>query len=304
MAMRTSQAGWLVALGLVVAVTTGCSTTAKLNSFAELSKVGIAYSDAANAVIEQAAEGSIAADTATLVVFHELNDDKDARRKALSDQSKALRKQLALLADIRRHQALIKEYFVALGALADAGEADSAIGEAATGVIGALGKLSAGFAAQQVGDQTVADFVGQATPLLVANLRSAALERQLRANGAAINRELLVSEALMAFLAQKIQADDAAVQGPREADAVFAPFIRGEGLPDDWPATRLAFLRHSADMAAISSAQDAARKLRTALAAAAEGRLAPGQLQLLVHDLSALVEILENVKGASDGESQ
>jgi hypothetical protein len=303
-ARRMPHAGWFAVLVCACAATTGCSTTAKLNSFAELSRVGIAYSDAAAAVIEQAAEGSITADTATLVVFHELNDDKDARRKALSDQSKALRTQLALLADIRRHQALLKEYFVALGALADAGEADSAIGDAASGVIGALGKLSAGFAAHRIGEQSVAEFAGQATPLLVANLRSAALERQLRANGAAINRELLVSEALMGFLAAKIQADDAAVQGPKEVDAVFAPFIKGESLPGDWPATRLAFLKHSADVAAVSGAQDAARKVRTALAAAAEGRLAPGQLQLLVSDLSALVEILENVKGVSDGDAR
>ncbi|HKU14089.1 MAG TPA: hypothetical protein VJQ52_06810 [Steroidobacteraceae bacterium] len=293
---RVSRAGWFVALALLCAATTGCSTTAKLNSFAELSRVGVAYSDAANAVIQQAAAGSIAADTATLVVFHELNDDTAARRKALSDQSTALRTQLGLLADIRRHQSLVKEYFVALGALADAGDADSAIGSAASDVIGALGNLSAGFAGQRIGDQTIGAFAAQAVPLVVANLRSRALERELTAHGAAINRELLVSEGLMAFLAAKIKADDEAVQGPKEIDAVFTPFIKGEKLPNDWPATRLAFLEHGVDMAAVGSAQDAARKLRTALAAAAEGRLAPGQLQLLVNDLSTLVDVLEHVK--------
>src|SRR5215212_690163 len=93
MASRTmSKAGWFAALALVCAATTGCTaTTAKLNSFSELSKVGVAYSDAAEAVVDEAATGSIAADTATLVVFHELNEDKDARRKALTEQSKALR---------------------------------------------------------------------------------------------------------------------------------------------------------------------------------------------------------------------
>ena len=101
----------------------------------------------------------------------------------------------------------------------------------------------------------------------------------------------------MGFLAEKIQADDAAVQGPREADAVFTPYIRGVDLPDDWPATRQAFLKRSVDMSAVGNAQAAARKLRAALTAASEGRLAPGQLQLLVNDLTALVEILENVKG-------
>ena len=84
--------------------------------------------------------------------------------------------------------------------------------------------------------------------------------------------------------------------GPKEIEAVFTPFIKGKSLPNDWPSTRLAFLEHSADMAAVGSAQDAARKLRTALAAAAEGRLAPGQLQLLVNDLSTLVDVLEHVK--------
>jgi hypothetical protein len=297
MTRKLSIAGSLAAWTLACLGATGCATTAKLNTFSELSKVGVAYSDAAAAVIDQAAEGSIAADTASLLIVRELSEDTAARKKAIADQSKALRTQLGLLASIGRHQALLKDYFVALGALADAGDADSAIGSAASGVITALGTLSPGFAALKVGEVPLADFASQATPLLVANLRSRALEKELRTNGEAINRELLVSEGLMAFLADKIRADDAAVQGPKEAEAVVAPFTRDGALPGDWPARRLAFLKHGVDMAAIGRAQDSARKLRIALASASEGHLAPGQLQLLVTDLNALVDILENVKG-------
>jgi len=297
MTRKLSIAGSLAAWALACLCATGCTTTAKLNSFSELSKVGIAYSDAAAAVVAEAAEGSIAADTASLLIVRELTDDEASRKTALSGQSKALRTQLDLLASIGRHQSLLKEYFVALGALADAGDADSAIGSAASGVITALGKLSPGFASLKVGAVPVADFASQATPLVVANLRARALERELRTNGEAINRELLVSEGLMAFLAEKIRADDAAVQGPKETEAVATPFIKGDALPGDWPARRMAFLKHSVDMAAIGRAQDSARKLRLALTAASEDHLAPGQLQLLVTDLNALVDILENVKG-------
>lgn len=101
----------------------------------------------------------------------------------------------------------------------------------------------------------------------------------------------------MAFLADKIRADDAVVQGPRVADLVVGPFVQDGPLSGDWPAQRTAFLTRSVNLAAVNSAQDAARKLRTALASAAEGQLAPGQLQLLVTDLSALVDVLEQVKG-------
>lgn len=275
----------------------GCSTTAKLNSFAELSKVGVAYSNAADAVVAQAAQGSIDADTATLLVARDLQDDPAKRREAISKQSESLRNQLQVLGDIRRHQGLIKEYFVALGALADAGDADSAIGDAAGGLITSLGKLGPGFANLKVGEQSVPDFARQAVPLVVAHLRSRALEQELRKNGEAINRELLTSEGLMGFLAEKIQADDAAVQGPKEAAEVFTPFISAGNLPADWPAKRRAFLERRVDLSAVGNAQAAARKLRTALAAASEGRLAPGQLQLLVTDLGALVDLLENVKG-------
>ncbi len=284
------------ALGLLCLCAIGCTTTAKLNNFAELSKVGIAYSEATDALIDTAAATSIDADTAVLLVARELQEDKDARLQAIDAQSKALRTQLAIFADIRRHQSLIKEYFVALGALADAGDADSAIGTAATGVVSALGTLSSGFADLKVGEQPITEFTSQAVPLVVAALRSRALEKELRTNGAAINRELEISERLMAFLAEKIAADDAAVQGPKEADAVYAPYVGAGALPGNWPEERAAFLQHSVDMAAVNSAQDAARKLRTALIAAAEGHLAPGQLQLLVTDLSALTEILENIK--------
>jgi hypothetical protein len=273
-----------------------CTTTAKLNTFSELSNVGIAYVDAADAAIALAGEGSIAADTAILIENREAFEG-DARRQALKLQSDLLRSQLSLLSDIRRHESLLKEYFVALGALADAGDADSAVGEAAGGTITTLGKLSTKLASVKVGEVSVSDFAAQATPLLVASLRSRALEKELRKNGAAFNRELLVSEHLMAFLADKIRADDAVVQGRREADLVFGPYVKDGPLPGDWPAQRTAYLTRSVDLAAVNSAQDAARKLRTALASAAEGHLAPGQLQLLVSDLNAIVDVLERVKG-------
>ena len=212
--------------------------------------------------------------------------------------SQRLRTQLALFGDIHRHQSLLKEYFVALGALANAGDADSAIGSAAGGTITALGKLSAGFADLKVGEQPLSEFASQSVPLIVAALRSKALERELRTNGATINHELLVSEGLMKFLADKIQSDEAAVQGPREAEAVFAPYVANAPLPADWPATRAEFVRHGADLSAVASAQDAARKLRLALVAAAEDHISPGQFQLLTQDLANLVDILEKIRRA------
>lgn len=284
-----------VLLGLLSGFVTGCSTTAKLNSFAELSKAGIVYVDAANAVITQAAAGSIAADTAVLIVNRQ-SLPSQLRREGLTAQSKALSHQLGLFTDIRRHQGLVREYFVSLGILANAGEGDSAIGAAASGTISALGALSKGFGNLKIGQQSLPDFATQAAPLVVASLRARALESELRTNGAAINRELLVSEGLMAFLAEKIRSDGLAVQGPREAEAVYIPYVREGPLPADWAATRASFLRYSADLASVTTAQDAARKLRLALAAAAEDRLTPGQLQLLFTDLTNLVEVLEKVK--------
>jgi hypothetical protein len=284
-----------VALLAMLATVTGCATTARLNSFTELSNAGKAYVDAANAVIAQAADGAIAADSATLVVSRQ-GASPEQRRQALAKQSKALTEQLALMSDIRRHQNLVKEYFVALGGLANAGDADSAIGSAASGTLSALGTLSKSFGALKIREQPVQDFAAQAVPLVVADLRARALERELRANGATINRELMISEGLMGFLADKIRADARVVQGPREAEAVFIPYTRDGPLPADWAATRATFLRQSVDVASVAMAQDAARKLRLALAAAAEDRLAPGQLQLLISDLANLVDVLEKMK--------
>ena len=291
---RTRAFSFTVALALLCATLTGCSTTAKLDAFADLSKAGVAYVDAANAVVAQAAESSIAADTSNLVA----NRDSSAKRRLedLSQHTKALVTQLGLFADIRRHQGLVKEYFVALGALANAGDADSSIGTAASGTLTALGALSKKFAEAKVGGLALPDFAAQATPLVVANLRARALEQELRKNGAVINRELLVSENLMAFLAEKIRSESRRIQGPKETEAVFNPYVNQERLPADWAATRASFLRYSADVESVAAAQDAARELRLALAAAAEDRLAPGQLQLLINDLSNLVDILEKVK--------
>ena len=153
----------------------------------------------------------------------------------------------------------------------NAGDADSAIGTAASGVVSALGKLSPGLATQKFGAQSVGDFVTQAAPLAVAALRSRALENELRKNGQAIERELMISEGLMAFLAEKIAADDAAIRGPGKPTRSSVPSLARALLPKDWAVQRTAFLKHAVDMSAINSAQDAARKLRTAFIAASEG---------------------------------
>ena len=63
----------------------------------------------------------------------------------------------------------------------------------------------------------------------------------------------MISEGLMAFLAEKIAADDAAIQGPKETDAVFGPYVGSGTLPKDWAVQRTAFLKHAVDMSAINS---------------------------------------------------
>ncbi|HET9862962.1 MAG TPA: hypothetical protein VFP37_05935, partial [Steroidobacteraceae bacterium] len=66
----------LLWLCLVGAGSTGCTTTARLDHFGALSQAGVAYARAVDTLIDTAATGSIEADTATLLVQRELEEDR------------------------------------------------------------------------------------------------------------------------------------------------------------------------------------------------------------------------------------
>jgi hypothetical protein len=301
---------------VVIALTlTGCATTPRLNNFEILSKAGTAYADAMVAKIDYAQQLGIRADSAVLIEARSqilaaafATAAKDGRQQlseqatedvsagllaALEASNGKLKEQIAVMAETRRHVALMADYFEALALLAGAGDADSAIGEAASNLVAQMASISTSLGSVRVGDQTLAEFTGTGVPLVVSGLRARKLEEQLRKNGQAIDRELKALEGLATFLAEKIKSDDRAVSGPREAEAVWTPYGDTGSLPADWADRRAFFLTRSADVARFAQLQDAASNLRLALRAAAEGLLSVDQLSSVVTDMKRLEDLAD-----------
>ena len=305
----------LPALTLALA---GCATTARLNNFDVLSKAGGAYSDAMVAAVDYAESLGVQADSAVLIETRservsvaqdlaakegrkDLSEDEqnalfDTLLNALTTSDDLLAKQMQVLADIRHHVGLLKDYFAALGLLAGAGDTDSAIGESASGLLTSMGNISKGLAGVKVGEQTLAEFAGAGTPLIVAQLRAHNLEAQLRQDGQLLDRELKTLGGLAAFLTEKIRSDSQAVQGPQETTLVTDPYTSFNALPEDWASKRVGFFQRKADLSALNAVQDAAGKLRLALRAAAEGRIGADQLAMTVKDMNTLADWLAKLK--------
>ena len=229
----------------VVAALAGCATTAKLNAFGELSKVGVAYADAADAVIAQAAGrqhcggyGGAGRDAPRHPGRRPATHDADRSIERYERSSRSL----AIFNAINRSSRITSWRWVRWRMPAIRIRRSAT---AAGDTITALGKLSSGFA----GKTMAANPCRFCRPERSARGCRAPVSRpRARVEGQRGHHQSRArgSEQLMGFLADKIKSDDAAFEGPREAAAVFGPYTANAPLPADWPAQRSAFLRRSA----------------------------------------------------------
>lgn len=285
----------VLVLGLAAA---GCASSTDTARLDEVARAGIAYADKIPPLLDRAFALTVGVDSGALVeARRDLPEDR--RRQVLHDFDAAMAGRLAEYAAAKRHNALLRSYFVALRTLLEP-DGPKGIGNAAKRLTAALGKLSPRLRKAHMGDVSVSGLVEPAAGIAVASFRSEALRRELEARGESIERELALQEALVTALARQIRADREVLSARFRNDEVLEPFVSAARLPKTWPARRLRSLRENGDVEAARAAEQAIRSLRNAYVEALEGRLDAARAAELATTVEGFVELVSRL-GAGAG---
>ena len=277
-------------LGLLAAGCTTATDTARLEA---VTKAGIAYADKAGPLLDQAFELAAAVDSGALVAARR-GLSSEQRRDRLREFDAVMTERLKEYAAAKRHNDLLRAYFLALRSLLKPhGPKD--VGDAAKRLTTELGKLSPQFKKARMGDVSVLGLIEPATRITVSSFKSAALRQELEARGPTIERELALQEALVTALAQQVRADRAVLSARFRDDEVVEPYVSAARLPKTWPARRLRGLRGAGEVEAAQAAEKAIRSLRKAYVAAVEGRLDHTQAAELATTVEGFVELVSRL---------
>ena len=277
-------------LALVVTGCTAATDTARLDAVAE---AGIAYAGKVPPLLDRAFELAMAVDSRALVEARG-GLSEEQRRDALRKFDAVMAERLAEYDAAKRHNDLLRSYFVALRTLLEP-DGPKGIGNAAKRLTTELGKLSPRLKRARMGGVPVSGLVEPAASIALASFKSAALHGELEARGAAIERELALQEALVAALARQVRADGEIVSARFRNDDVVEPYVSAGRLPKTWAARRLRSLHEPADVAAARSAEQAIRSLRSAYVAALEGRLDAARAAELAATVAGFVELVSQL---------
>jgi hypothetical protein len=282
---------WLgAALGALL-LCSGCGSTAHAR---KLATAGAAYGRATDVLLRVTQETAVDADSARLL--SEAQGLARDERRALLEKHAFVSETVADLERLRRHARLLARYFEALGRLAADG-ADAEAGDAISGVVTALNRLSEELAGSKLLTATERDLLSQTARLSVEAVRRSMIERELSARASAIDRELHVQQTLLDAVRRKLRADlESVTTLGRERD-VSRPFLENAvSDPRAWIALRRGYLIAPTATEGLKEASDAASKLRSAWAAFASGRFDETARASLLADLDTVVAYAEAVR--------
>jgi hypothetical protein len=283
---------------VVLALTSAC-TTARTNHIKALAEVGRSFETAVDKVVDQASDLNVDANSQMLLEGR--SDNRDDRRKTLEANNAEMVRANRIYADLKKQNALLSDYFTALGALASF-DGESAIGTSTQSLVTSLQALSPRLQGITIGNAPVASVVGAAAPLIVSGIKSRRLAEELRRNGPIINEQLDLQSKLLDALAEDIAEDQNVLAQNQLLERIYVPYIEASNVPAGWIADRRAILRQQAVVAApAAEAAQLSRKLKLAFAATAEGRLDPSDLAADAADLGRLVSLIETVAKPAAG---
>ena len=286
---------WACLLALVAAGCTAATDTARLHEVAE---AGVAYADKVPRLLDRAFELAVAVDSGALVAARSgLSEDR--RRKMLQEFDAVMAERLEEYVAARRHNELLRSYFLALRTLLEP-DGPKGIEASAKRLTAELGKLSPRLKKARMGDVPVSDLIEPAAGFVVGSFKSAVLRRETEARGQVIERELALQEALVTALARQVRADGEALSVRFRHDEVMEPYVNAKRLPGTWSARRLRSLRDGVDVDVARAAERAVRSLRKAYVAAMEARLDHARAAELAATVEDFVKLVSRL-GAGTG---
>ncbi len=272
--------------------------TARVSQFKQFADAGQAYVEAVEALSREAANAAVDADSAVLERVR-LRVPSDERADVVIEHDELVTARIRILADLGRHARLLGAYFATLEALAES-DAPREIGDATEALVRSMGVVNKRLRTARVGDAAIDSFSGAVVVISVANLRQAVLERELRARGQVIERELDLQQAAVTAITAQMKTDLEAVLMHREQMDVVEPYGATARLARVWTSRRREILTASASLASVEAGVRAAEHMKRSFEALVENRFGVAQYLALLADIDEVLTLIEAVAGPSD----
>ncbi len=278
-----------------------CSyNTARIDQFDKFAKAGSEYTKGFEDVLKTSFDAMNAADNRTLIIQRDLVESGEERANALSGLDEQGVARLNVFSKLRKHAKILNEYFVSLAIISNRQEG------------GAVPKLSSGIAdstialATQIGglneniakafkDANFNIVTGSAVPVIVSAYQRNQLDRVLAASGPAISEGINLHLRALQSIRSQVIDDRGFILEDERTRKVVNPFVGTGSLPGGWGDARIKYLREKGRAAEIDSAIKAAEKMQTAYLALLEKSAGGPSFDLLLQDVTALVDFSEKL---------
>ncbi len=202
---------------------------------------------------------------------------------------------LILIAQIRKHNQLLKQYFFALENLATSNapqEARKATDNIFQQLNGVSDKIQA--------NPLVFGIIPPSTiPEIILNEKiKGELRKELELRKDAIYRELEIQEALLALLTSQIKTDLKDIQNLQDERSVLPPFASPQPLekPDEWILERRKIRTMTLSVEGLDDATQATKSLKESFKLLLENKFTIGRANVLLSEVESVINITENLK--------
>lgn len=287
---------------LALALSAGCHSVKQYAGFAD---IGTTYTTALDTLLSVTVDIEIDTTSERLLQDDALSNLTLQQYQNLSSGDERLMKDVAAL---RAHVRLLGQYFAMLGELAGSGAPDQAkaiIGNAETGIVAGINKVSTELRGSDLLKGGLANQAGTGTKFVVNAIIQQELRVELEQRKELINNELLLQEALLKSLADRITHDLAITQQAREQRLVIDPLREEKPIApasaDRWIANRRKVLKMKLTSDELNAASANVHELRQAFEALVTGGLTLDRIFSLRGGFNALLASalsLKNIEGA------
>lgn len=285
--MNFNKKNILLTIPLSAILLTGCVSTAPKSDYTAFAQAGTLYASAIDKLLNLAG-GAQVESTSWGLVMEKNTTGMDLKTYDL--RTKEDIKRLEQISKLRSHAKLLAQYFSQLESLATS-DAPEKTKTSIEGVVSNLGKLNLPLPNGVPALPAFGKF-------MVDSKIRVALKNELEIRKDLIRNELYIQEQLLEALRKDISHALTLEKGTKEQTLVIDPILSTSPLkdPGNWVATRRDVVYMPITVGELSSAQNAAKKMRETFETLLSGGDPKSQINTLLNDIDSILSIIETVK--------
>jgi hypothetical protein len=287
----------LMVVLLLSAALAGCASSQRqVGQAGALGDAGVAFADAMPKLYDAFFLLAVQVDSLELAQQRPAERDTEVLLQALDDSNADFKNTIGIIGDLKRHNMLLKSYFVAFRDLASA-ETGGEIPGAAKKAVENLSAVGTQITGENFLGNNLSTLIEPVAAYAVTVAKAAALRAEFEARGAVINREIAIQEEAISIVAQRMIADRERILIETTGNPLTEEFTTNFDRPlaDDWWRRRADYLKLVIEVDEVTRAESAVRNLRIAWESMAAGRDQAATVDDILADLAAVTAFSEKV---------